>query len=563
MTTWSETLRVGFNSPVILRSTSLPEAVAIATKAVAEHLLQSGLLRQYLERLPKGSGTNCPGSPVVELVKYVATQRGDINKSDPRLNLAFHREFIKPVFDFERSEVLRAAMLAGDSSSQEMHLLAVATRIADHHDQLWAAWYEKVVVPYASLDAEGKSKYEQFAQGQLAQFDYTAFDFDPEKGCVNPSPWLDAFPDQMHPIIGMLTGLAVNPQTDPALAAYFGALGMAFYCDDISELESQWAEVDRVWVKIPSTCRIVPTHGMESGYEHPFCVSPEFRIDVRTDESRDVIDRSREATIGYAADLGLGQDLIDITKQKLDHIDIGVFVNAIRAGVSLNFRYAGQAVPNRQDIVSELGGRIFIDQAGQHLPLKSYIEYLDKYCTPETAEALKVFITPRSLCIHTVVHEYAHPVGRTKESDAALGSAGMKLLEEAKASLLGVVADEWRNPSPKNRLELIAVTVARLIRFMRKNVLENTTAAPYVRENFVAATTLFDAGVLYLMDKGIAVHLGMAQSYGWFFELRLFNQALLEAYKDHNLTSLQGLTDEFCNRENEPIAGLIQWVNSK
>lgn len=562
MKSWSDALREGFTPPAIDFRMSLSEAVSVTTAAVAEHLRSSKVVRQFLAYVPKGAGTLCPDSPLDELVKYVAIQRGEVDKSDPSLNLAFHRTFIMPVFDFERENVLEAVRSINAITPTELEMFRYAAALGRAHDALWASWFEEVAVPYQMLNAEGKKQYEALAKNHLAAYDYTVPMFDVPGGyCFDREAWAEAFPVEVTRICELLeemAGLAI----EPTLKVYFEKLLIAYAMPIVDRLEQCWADVDRAWVNIPTTCRIMPMHGIESGYEHPFGVSPEFRLEIRTAESRDVIEACRTAAVQHAHAIGLSDTLVDVAKHRLGLTDIGIFVTAIRAGVSLNFRYAGQAAPNRQEVLTH-GGRIFVDKAASTLACKPLIQLVEDHCTKDTAAALKPFITAENQTLHTIIHEFAHPIGRTSEIDTALGSEGRSLLEEAKATLLGTATEEWRDSTLEKRLTLVALTVARVIRFMRKAILENPTVAPYVRENLVAATTLFDSGVLRLVEDGIEVDIEKAKGSAWFDELRQFDRSVLDAYDAHDMDILQVLAEEYCDAESQPVASLIAWVNRK
>ncbi len=284
---WENVLRKGFVMPSMNRDTPLPDAITATTDAVAKHLLHSKLVRAYLENIPKGAGTQCPDSSLDNLVKYVAIQRGEIDKSNPILSLVFHQKIIMPVFEFERKQVLAALQLIDDVAVNELRIFHLSTRLGILLDAFWAKWFEKIVSPYQSLDEANKKLYEKSTRDTLAQYDYTVFDYGHD-GCANRKTWTTAFPEEILAIIAILEKLKEVCAED-SLANYFQTLKRAYACTEVELLESVWANVDRAWIKIPPTSRLVPVHGMESGYEHPFCVSPEFRLEVRTAEFRDVI----------------------------------------------------------------------------------------------------------------------------------------------------------------------------------------------------------------------------------------------------------------------------------
>jgi len=557
---WSQTLREGFVLPMIDPETPLPDAVNTALGAVEQHLLNSKEIAAFIDALPKGPGTNCPESPIKELIRYVANQKGEVDKSDPALTLRFLQDHIMPVFEFERAVLFAVIGLIEDISEDEINLFDDCDGFGRAIYHLWSRWFEGVTVPYQSLNKACQASYEHLAKDTLAQWDYTAFCYNPHSGITDRQTWGQAFAGEIAAILGKLRTLKATKL--PGLGEYFTALYNAYACTEIDRLEDLWTKVDEAWIRIPRTARLVPVHGMESGYEHPFGVSPEFRLEVRTSESVDLIRERREATLAHAAAFGLSNETVSMAVQKLDRIDISVFITAIREGVCLNFRYAGQAVPNRQQVLAE-GGRIFVDKSASLRAAKMYAEKVREHCDSSTSDLLVPLVTEVSQLSATATHEYAHPIGRTLETDTGLGSGGMKLCEEAKATLLGILADEYRDPSPMHRLTLAANTVARVLRFMSVTLLESATFAPYARENLAAATTLFESGVMTLGPEGVAVNREVAESPAWFDALRTFNHGVLDAYRAIDQRALDALAARYCNREHPQVAELIAWVNRK
>lgn len=557
---WKRALAIGFERPRLPPETEPATVINAAMHAVEEHLLASPHMRAYLEAVPKGLGTDCPDSPIDELVKYVANQKGLVDKSDPALNLRFLRTFVIPVLRLEQDAVTACLAENRDISAGEMRLFLECRTLSEAVDGLWAAWFARLVVPHHSLPKAAKEHAEQAMRGTLAQYDYTAYDYDPVKGFVGRAPWVIAFPREIAAIRSALAELKTTRL--PGLADYFSALDAAYACEDIDRLEELWTLVDVAWIRIPRTVRFVPVHNIESGYEHPFGVSPEFRLEARTDIDQGLIAARRIATAAHAATFGLKQEVIDALAPKLEHIDIGVFVTTLRAGVSCNFRYAGQAAPNRPDVTAE-GARIFIDKSASVRSVGTYTAALTKHCTPATSSALSPLISGQSQTESTTTHEYAHMVGRTAQSDAALGRLPMSLCEEAKATLLGILADEHLEPTASHRRALVANAVGRVVRFMNTALLESTTFAPYVRENLAAATMLFESGVMSLTPDGLVVHLELADGPAWFDALRVFNHGVLHAYQAHDAAALQHMAARYCSREHPQVAALIAWVNRK
>ncbi|MCI0558265.1 MAG: hypothetical protein MN733_07195, partial [Nitrososphaera sp.] len=207
---WTQTIRTGFSlenlaeKMPVTEAVSLPEVLGMITKGVSEHLRNSSMVSDYINGLPKGPGTSCPDSPIDQLVKYVSEQTGQIDKSDPALNLRFIRELIMPTFEFERKQLLLGITLFGprfkDISAVEYQLFRSSCELARAIDVLWTKWFETVAIPYQSFDQDGKDRYIDRVKSTLAQWDYTAFVYDPDKGCVDRKPWALAFPQEIASI---------------------------------------------------------------------------------------------------------------------------------------------------------------------------------------------------------------------------------------------------------------------------------------------------------------------------------------------------------------------------
>ena len=554
---WVTAIRAGYQLPSVSEGMPLPEAISRTLASIDSHLSTSPTVRTYLAALPKGAGHLCPDSPLDELVSYVASQKGLIDKDDPRRNLDFLVEFIRPVFQFERDMVLQTVLASG-ASPLEQHLFLVLREVAEAHDALWAKWFAMVVVPYQSLSVADQQNYDTTHKPVLLQYDYSVFTIAPDNAIENRTTWMEAFPAEVGAIVRLLEELADYPE--PELAQYFATLSQAYSCTNVAELDQRWTAVDEAWICIPPTSLLVPVHGMESGYEHPQCVSPEMRLDLRTNLERALIETARKGAIEHAEAMAIDPDLVAEARSRLTRIDVGIFTTAFRAGVGLNFRYSGQAVPNRQEVLAK-GGRVFVEESSSQRAAKRYRDLCQRHLTADSAVWVVPLIDVTPQVRSTATHEFAHPLGRSAASDAAIGGDGMKIMEEAKATLLGISAAEFVNPSPEHRAELVANMVGRMIRFMVRSELESATFAPYVRENLAAATTLFDSKVLSIGPDGISVDAELARTNVWFAHLAILNRAIIWAYNAHERRALDKMAARYCDRNRPDIAQLIAWVN--
>jgi len=552
---WLDAIRRGLVIPPISADTPWPEAVSIVIAALAQHLKNSEHVRAYLMNLEKGSGTSCPDSPIEELIKYVAEQNGQIDKTDPVVNGAFIEKIVFPVFELQRQCLKDVVAGNKDITYEEKELFYFSVEFAKLIDKLYSRWFEKLVVPYQQKNETEQATYCRVLKDRLGHFDYTVFDY--RDGVItNRQTWAQAFPEETQ-AIGELLGRMSNFK-NKEIREYFQALASAYLCTDIAKLEELWAAVDKAWIKIPADCRMFPVHGMENGYEHPYGVSPEYRLTVRKDYGQDMISETKKAVLLHAREIDIEDWLVELAKKKLSRMDTSVFSNAVVGGVCANFRYAGQVVPNRQDILAE-DGKIFLDIDTTVSAIETYRGIVLKHCAPGTAEKLIPMITVDGMLLHTIAHEYTHPVGCTPKGDKALGDMKNRV-EETKATLGGLAA-VLAHPGKISPAENAALSTARICRFLSKATYENPTAQPYVRENLAMAKLLLDAEVVKLTPEGIVVNLEFAQLSKWQNLLQQFYFLVVAAYqKPAPKAKVSAIEKLYCAVTPE-IQQWIEWVN--
>ena len=551
---WRKILEKGFVLPKIDSDTSLPDTIKIVTKAVEDHLSKSKSVRSYLACLPKGEGTYCPNSKVSALQYYVSSQTGEMDKSDLVVVAAFMREIIMPVFDFERRQVLKAVKMIDDISSAEKTLLRAGAIIARATDYLWVKWFEAVVVPFQKMTPAERQNFEEQACGYLSAPDYTVFDYNPAtESFGGRKTWAEAFPREINIICRVLKILKrskLKLDRDSVLPAYFKALRHAYGCVEIGQLKKCWKKVDRLWFKIHDESRILPVHSKEYGYEHPCCISPEFRLEVRIPNENSVFSDIRVA-VESRIDLLVGKEdqMINDSIRDLQKIEFGMFECAIRSGEAMNFPGGGEMVSNSES-KSDEGGKILMMNAVLAVLATHFKRKIRKYCTSGTYQVLRELIN-RDVATHYYVgHEFSHLIAGAQDTK----------LDEAKATTLSILTNEHLENTPEKRLQLVAVTLGYLLGSLENTFLNNLTMADYVNECLVLSNTLFRSGVIKMTENGLRVNLEQARSRAWFEQLEEFVYELLLAYRDTGNGNLERLAKRYCKRTG-PVAELIAWIN--
>lgn len=539
----------------------LPEVAEKILSNFYNQIKYSEKINQYLTKIPKGVGTSCPDSPIKELVEYVGMQSGNINKNNPDINLAFMKDIVMPAIEAEQDQVFRVIIFENktDATPLEKLLIEKGIELSRALDSLWIRWFKRIVIPWQKLDESEREDYKKIFKNNLNYFEYTVFKIKNQK-IVNRQTWAEAFPQEIKKIVEILKELSSNKlvQKDLILGNYIESLSLAYKCNKIDKLEEVWAKVDHAWIEISSSCRVFFVHGIENGYEHPACVSPDIRLVVRTKEKKEMIERFRKATIIHSKYLRAEEKEIQLLSDKLSKIDISVFVALLRGGMNANFRGSGQVAPNREDILA-IGGKIFLDnESSSKVSTEIYKEEIRAHCVAGAIKKLQDLITPESMTLHTIIHECFHPIGITMKRSGILGNVGLSL-EEGKATLGGILVAKQEKV---NQVELLAITIARVCRFMHKEKLDNPVVASYVRENMIAYTTMFRSGVIILNDGGIDINLKKLPD--WFKEIENFIKKITSAYQRASIEEIIEIEKEYCNvKSGSEINKLINWINRK
>ena len=297
-----------------IKKGSLPEVAEKILSNFYNQIKHSEKINRYLTKIPKGDGTSCPDSPVKELVEYVGMQSGNINKSNPDVNLAFIKNIVMPVIEAEQDQVFRIIISENktDATSLEKLLIEKGIELSRALDNLWIRWFEKIVIPWQKLGESEREDYKKIFKSNLNHFEYTVFGIKNRK-IVNRQTWAEAFPQEIKKIVETLKELSSDQlvREDSVLSNYIEYLSLAYSCNQIDKLEDVWAKIDYAWIEIPSSCRVFFVHGIENGYEHPACVSPDIRLVVRTKEKKEMIERFRRATIVHSKYLGVKEKEMD------------------------------------------------------------------------------------------------------------------------------------------------------------------------------------------------------------------------------------------------------------
>ncbi|MFP4022386.1 MAG: hypothetical protein ACLFTS_00875 [Candidatus Paceibacterota bacterium] len=529
------------------------EAMECITGSFSEKILRSRKVKDFFEEQPKGKGNSLPDSPALEIQRYVAKRMGDIDKSDAAVNADLAEDFIRPVVNLLRANIRNYVLTTGQLNEPERKLLLYSLDISDVTDLLWLKWYRMAVVPLLELSQSQKKKEEERLSEIMDEYDYSVV------SGSERMPWSVAFSGEIKDLSVRLRDLSDESTCRakfPEMTDYFKQLNTALVCRNNDLLDDKWTEVDRRWIMIPSYENFVPIHGMESGYSHPFGVSPEFRLNIRTERGKDLIFSLRRKVPEYARSLGLDGSALH---RKLQYIDVSVFIIPIYGGSPLISRIGGQVVPNRQEVL-EQGGKIFIDVGAVQDSLKVMMEKVSKHCTGRTTALIKDKVDTDLLIECIASHEFFHPVGVVSGPENFKSKEVKKYLEETKATVGGILVSNYHFASSEHRLALAARSVARICRMFRYSCLNDHSLRDYVKEAMVVCDILWRSEVISLTEKGIELNEKNAASELWIKEMEVFLKEVLDCYKAFDSRRLEKIAGKY--HKNAPfISDMVSWIN--
>ncbi len=468
--------------------------------------------------------------PLDLAVQYAAQRTatlGELPQDDPVKLQQFFELVVWPVVRAQDTMMLALADRSDGLSILEGILLRGMLPLAAAFDRLFFAWRAKVVVPYQLGLREDPGLKEVVSQAcpnhysVLVRSEGGFFEGKLSRDVVAQLcevPFVIAFPEEIGEITGILevlirslrdamgdTGLPLEQvSVARAYRNYFRALKDAIVESNLSDTEEVWADVDWAWLKIGPNQRVMPVHMMEDGYQHPTTVAPEFRVLYRSTELARLITALRRAIAPFGAEAGDSEYV-----KKLEGIDADAFI--LMAGGTVDFRLAGQSVPNRSE-VQEQGMKAILDVLTMKIR-QAQFEHLIRTCFGQkTLQWLEKHFSLLAHLIAVIAHELGHPWLINAKIKPAFG-AHKPSFEETKATILGLKAMLGIKASFEGQLgpEMVAYLIGEILRRFAKNMAANSTFRPYYNEAKTIATCFMGAGILYIQDGKLELNQELCQ----------------------------------------------------
>lgn len=496
----------------------------------------SALITQILEVI----GLDVSTEVAVEYAARRMSTKGELPKENPVLVGLLYDYAVLPVVRIQQLMTRNLVMAHPELHPHERAILHRGVEIARLFDTVFSKWWQYVVVPYQLGIAQDPTLKEAVKEGPLKSW-YAVLVDERSWPIVDPMtrellakcqeiPLAEAFPLEIGAICEQLDDLNLeleqwSVETVTPYHDYFDALSNALLNRALEKAEELWKAVDVAWVQIGPE-KVVPVHMMENGYHHPHQISPEFRVLLRSQAFQKEIGITRKGMDLFGAEIG-----DELVGTKLNRIDIGMFITAI-AGGCIDFRIAGQSVPNRPE-VQELGMKIFLDLETMR---QRHIKFVNLVESCADAETLAWVSKSMDLGLHVSAvasHEFAHPFLITKRVTKAFGRENPNF-EEGKATLFGImglkaVGDEL-NPSFYPALS--SYILGELLKRFDKRAAQDPTLRPYLNEAMMIASSLMDEGIITCVDGKVHADKERCSTAAIVEALEDVSERLVEAYKD-------------------------------
>ena len=446
-----------------------------------------------------------------------AVRNQDFGKVDPASpeydNLLATTSFEKQIEREMIRDIVRSENKLGLSQAEKIVLLGHCD-LGDQFDELYRKWRKEVVGNelLTELKQNPKAKDEVLArcglEGKPDGFVYSIL-----KGNVDDitiTSYADEFPEEVNAIgatISQMTGelREVDHPESIYLADYYDAFGNAITSQSPMEHEELWKLVDQKWMKVSG--RMQPIHPMES-YVDPngLLVEPDLALTFRDDRTEaaainELTEVTKRNMIGYLSEQYGDKESLKVSVGPMKSSIAGVFSSQL-AGRRLDFRPAGQNVPNRSDIRIRDGVKIFLDSETMHQRWKIQRDLLIGIFGEDFVKTQfdnEPNLIPFAAGIHVAGHEVAHNAFIQEDTRDLIGAGQYAQIEEHKAdTTILTAAPKWLDLN-EQRTFLKAIFAGEVRNLASKN---DESHKPYYNSAVFIINQMIEAGIVFRNEQG-------------------------------------------------------------
>ncbi|TLS72965.1 invasion protein CiaB [Aliarcobacter thereius] len=304
---------------------------------------------------------------------------------------------------------------------------------------------------------------------------------------------------------------------------YLQALIKAFAERRTGELVSQWADVDRAWMKIKTPIQI--GHPLEY-YEDHFRKAVALEWDIRVTNPQFAqndhrVNKIKSSFTKIFSSFEQNENykrIFDFSFKSLDKVQLYIGRPALFFGAELNGLFSAQVVPNDEVVSKEEGKKIFAfsDEILQSSRAKPFLKLSQEIFGQEFLKKDREFLFNETSSWHsvydisTIGHEYGHILWCDEETESVMNKSGnFKNIEEFKATTGGLISyflDD--NNDEKHLQEQVLIDLVKrsvgLIAWMEVDEVQ-----PYYCEGLIHLSGLFESKILIWdnINKNLSIDL--------------------------------------------------------
>lgn len=447
-------------------------------------------------------------------------------------------------------------------------------RIASVMDQVFFGWKRLMVTSKLGKEMAqmGAEEASQWLTNNGLDNPYTVLSRQKGSDRISQTPYAAAFPKQyqaLDEIVGRLIARLQNQHPDRETVAfekYFQAFKDASAEINPDQLEKRWREVDWTWMDIQGPLQ--PVHAMES-YAEParLRVDPEFRVVVEDPNAQALNDQARrtqQQLIEDYLDGFSGYQTLEGSIPAMRSSMVRAISTLIMSGSNLNFRAAGQNVPNRADVRVEKGAKIFLDPVSMEFRFAQMKKLVGHVFGEDFAR--REFVDPGALVdggIEIAGHEVSHSAFVTPETDGKIGSTLVSLIEEAKADFGGIafIPEQVQRGeiTPEQVKTMIALRLGHGLRYFLYR--GNDQLEPYYNIAVMDFNLLISSGVVFKSDGKWSVDLSNDRIANYFGQVKTLFREFADTYENQDPEKAQNILTNY-KKETPEVLELVDSVKS-
>ena len=325
--------------------------------------------------------------------------------------------------------------------------------------------------------------------------------------------YAEAFPKEVAQVTASLEQLIIllqqhedevfNQKTE--WIAYFIAIEHALKETQIDMLISNWADVDRAWMKVTTPLQVGhPLEYYEDHYRKAVALEWDLRIiNPQLQEGSHTRNNIKQFAVNLANEFGTdAQKTMAKNIIQVDETQLYIGQPILYYAAEFNGLFSAQVVPNDEQVSAELGKKIFAyaDFVMESKKSKPVMKLSVETMGEDFVKKQKALVENEPKLWHeiydisTVGHEYGHILWIDSDTEMKMnGTGGFKNIEEFKATTGGLMAF-FNNEREELKIHIVDDLVSRAVGLMAWR--EVGEVLPYYCEGLIHLDILFTSGVI-------------------------------------------------------------------